>query len=67
MTKIWKATVVLSILLTRVSFAAIAVVVKLQNAAQWENLGLFQKLSSDRQALRRELNQAKIRFENDVP
>ena len=65
MSKAWKATVVLSVALNFVCFAAIAIIVDALIDAQWENLGLFHQLSGDQQALRRELHAATARFEAD--
>ncbi len=62
MSKAWKATVVLSVALNVVSFGAILVTVEALLDAQWENLSLFQQLSGDQQALRRELHAATARF-----
>lgn len=67
MSKIWKATVVVSVLLNFVCFAAIAVIVEVLIDAQWENLRLFHQLSGDQQALRRELNAATTRLELGKP
>ncbi len=63
MSKTWKATVVLSVALNLVSFVAIAVMTRALLDAQWKNVSLFQQLSKDQQALRRELNAATARFE----
>jgi len=63
MSKTWKATVVLSVALNVVCFVAIAVMAGALMDAQWENVNLFQRLSKDQQALRRELNAATARFE----
>lgn len=63
MTKKWKAVVLFSLSLNLV---CLVVVVDLGNKlvdAQLENLNLFLKLSSDQQALRRELNAAKTTFD----
>ena len=63
MSKMWKATVVLSVALNLVCFAAIAVMADALVDAQWENVSLFQQLSGDQQVLRRELNAATAWFE----
>ncbi len=63
MSKTWKATVVLSVALNLVCFVAIAVMTGALLDAQWKNVSLFQQLSKDQQALRRELNAATARFE----
>ncbi len=63
MSKTWKATVVLSVALNLVCFVAIAVMAGALVDAQWKNISLFQQLSGDQQALRRELNAATARFE----
>ena len=63
MSKMWKATVVLSVALNLVCFAAIAVMADALVDAQWENVSLFQQLSGDQQVLRRELNAAIAWFE----
>jgi hypothetical protein len=65
MSKAWKATVVLSVALNFVSFAAIGFMVDRLIDAQWENLGLFHQLSGDQQELRRELHAATARFESE--
>ena len=49
MSKMWKATVVLSVALNLVSCVAIAVMVDALVDAQWENVSLFQQLSGDQQ------------------
>ena len=63
MSKTWKATILLSVMLNLVSFAALAVMADALLDAQWENLSLFQQLSGDQQALRRQLNATTARFE----
>jgi hypothetical protein len=62
MTMMWKIFVLLSITLNLVCFATIAGIGERLVEAQAENLSLFQKLSSDQQSLRRELNQAAAQF-----
>jgi hypothetical protein len=63
MSRVWKATVILSVALNLVCFVAIAKMSGALVAAESENLSLFQKLSRDQQALRRQLNEATARFE----
>jgi len=63
MSKMWKATVVLSVALNLVCFVALAVMADALVDAQWENVSLFQQLSGDQQVLRRELNAATAWFE----
>lgn len=62
MTKKWKAVVLVSLSLNLVCFLVIADVGERLVDAQLENLSLFMKLSSDQQALRRDLNAAKATF-----
>jgi hypothetical protein len=56
MTNIWKLFVLLSLSLNVVCFTAIARIADDLVEAQAENLILFQKLSSDQQSLRRQVN-----------
>ena len=63
MSKFWKAVVVLSVALNLVCFVAIARTSGALVDAQLENVSLFQQLSRDQQALRRQLNEATARFE----
>ena len=63
MSNVWKATVVFSVALNLVCLAAIAVMADALVDAQLENVSLFQKLSVDQQALRRQVNEAAARFE----
>ena len=65
MSKTWKATVVFSVALNVVCFVAIAVMAGALVDAQGENVNLFQRLSKDQQALRRELNAATARFDTE--
>jgi hypothetical protein len=57
MTMKWKLFVLLSLLLNLVSLISITRVGERLVEAQVENLALFQKLSSDQQSLRRQVNQ----------
>lgn len=64
MSKLWKALVILSVTLNFVGFAATGVLSSALLDAQWENLKLFHQLSSDQQALRRELHATTARLES---
>ncbi|HEY7697062.1 MAG TPA: hypothetical protein VIE88_01535 [Vicinamibacteria bacterium] len=60
MSTLWKIVVILSLSLNLVCFGAIAQLGERIVEAQAENLSLFQKLSSDQQSLRREVNQKEV-------
>lgn len=64
MTKKWKAVVLLSLSLNLGCFVVVVDIGQRLVDAQLENLNLFLKLSSDQQALRRELNAAKATFDH---